>query len=97
VTMYQVQPVRYNDSGEPVTKRMRITASVRLIDLRKGREILRENNVQAFGEFSELVAPVSSEIQTRERVSDMLAKRLAMKIASGWYTELMTGVERGKR
>lgn len=97
VALYQVQPVQYGDFREPVRKRLRIVASIRLYDLKKGREIFYDGGIQAFEVFSELLPPVTSEIQVQDRVLESLARRISVKVIEGWYTELMTPVEKGKK
>ncbi len=97
VVQYQVQPVQYGNFNEPVRKRLRVVASVRLIDLKSGREIFYDSGIQAFQLFSELIPPVTPEIQVQEAVLENLARRISVKVVEGWYTGLMTPAEKGKR
>ncbi len=97
ITSYHVQPVKYNGFDKPVKKRLRIVASVKLIDLKKSKEIFSDGSIQAFEEFSDVIPPISSEIQVQDKVLDDLAKRIALKIIDGWYTRLLTPLERGKK
>ncbi|MBN2038749.1 MAG: hypothetical protein JW864_01825 [Spirochaetes bacterium] len=96
ITRYEIQPVKFNVHGESVRERIRITASLRLVDLNKNKEIFYEKNLQAFDEFSEKIPPVTTETRIRNKITDMLAERIALKTINGWYTKLMTPVERGK-
>ena len=97
ITGYEVQPVKFGDLGEPVRKRLRITASLNLIDLNKKKEIFFERSIQAFDEFSDKIPPITTEIKAKNRVIDILAERIALKTVNGWYTKLMTPVEKGKK
>ncbi|MFH0975742.1 MAG: LptE family protein [Spirochaetota bacterium] len=94
---YQVQGLEYNGFDKPVKKRLRITASVKLFDMNNKNEIFYEKEIQAFKEFSEIKPPISSETLTLEKVLDDLAGRIAFKTINGWYTELMTPAEKGKK
>ncbi len=96
IKLYQVQAVQYGDFHEPIRKRLRIIASVKLIDIKKKKEIFYDGGVQAFEVFSEVIPPITSEIQVRDRVIENLARRLSVKVINGWYTELMTPIEKGK-
>lgn len=97
LTDYQVQPVKFNGFDKPERKRLRIIASIKLNDLKRNREIFFERGIQAFEEFSEIIPPIASEIQIRDKVLDDLAKRISLQIINGWYTKLMTPVEKGKK
>lgn len=96
ISRYQIEGVRYDELGRAVLKRMRITADVRLVNLRRKKRIFYETDLQAFRSFSELVRPIETETKVREDVLDELAKRIAAKTVTGWYTDLMTPIERGK-
>jgi hypothetical protein len=97
ITAYQVQPVKYNGFDKPVKKRLRIVASIKLFDIKKEKEIFFDGNIQAFEEFSDVIPPITSEIQIQDKVLDDLAKRIALKSIDGWYTRLLTPVEKGKK
>lgn len=97
ITRYEIQPVRFGAHEEPVRKRLRITASIKLIDLNKKKEIFFERYIQAFEEFSDNVPPITTEIKIRNKVVDTLARRIALKTVNGWYTKLLTPVEKGKK
>ena len=97
VELYHIQPIHYSDAGEPVRKRLRIVAMVELVDLKHGKKIFSEMQVQAFEIFSDVIPPFVPETQVKERVIESLARRVAVKTVSGWYTELMTNIEKGKR
>ncbi len=97
VLLYQIQPRSYNEMGLPLVKRMRIVASVRLMDRQRGKVVFFEKDVQAFESYSEIAPPVSSEETVRERVIETLARRITLQAVTGWYTDLMTPVEKVKR
>jgi hypothetical protein len=97
INAYQVQPVKYDGFDKPVKKRLRIVASFRLFDIKKEKEILFDGNIQAFEEFSDVIPPIITEIQIQDKVLDDLAKRIALKTIDGWYTRLLTPVEKGKK
>ena len=93
---YEIQPMEIDRTGRPEKKRMRITASARLVDTAKGRVIFHDREIQAFEIFSDLLPPVRHESLVRESVIQNLARRIALKVITGWYTELMSEVEKGK-
>lgn len=96
IVQYEVQPIQYGNFGEAVRKRLRIIAAVKLFDIKKREEIFYERGIQAFEVYSDLIPPISSEIQVQERVLEKLARRIAFKVVNGWYTDLMTPIEKGK-
>ncbi|HDP80784.1 MAG TPA: hypothetical protein ENN21_08070 [Spirochaetes bacterium] len=95
--LHEVQPLRFNDLGVPVKKRMRITVAIDLDDTGGKKAIFHDHELQAFEEFSDTVPPVTTESAVRDIVIDQLARRIARKVISGWYTDLMTPAEKGKR
>ncbi|MCU0822191.1 MAG: LPS assembly lipoprotein LptE [Spirochaetes bacterium] len=97
VVQYRVQPVQYGNFNEPVRKRLRIVASIKLVDCRSGREIFYDSGIQAFQLFSEMIPPVTPEIKVQEDVLENLARRISAKVVEGWYTEFLTPAEKGKR
>jgi hypothetical protein len=97
VELYHIQPIHYSDAGEPVRKRLRIVASIELVDLKHEKEIFSQMQVQAFEVFSDVIPPFVSETQVRESVIENLARRVAVSTVSGWYTGLMTRIEKGKK
>lgn len=97
VTRYELQPVAFNPMGAPVKNRVRITASVILLDKKGKREIFREREIQSFEVFSDLIPPLRSEAQTQDAVLENLARRIADKVLTGWYTDLMTPEEKGRK
>ncbi len=97
VVLYHIQPIHYSDAGEPVRKRLRIVVSIELKDLKREKEIFSQRQIQAFEIFSDVIPPFASETQVRERVIENLARRVAVNTVSGWYTELMSNIEKGKK
>ncbi|MDR3237791.1 MAG: LPS assembly lipoprotein LptE [Spirochaetia bacterium] len=93
----QTQPLTFNSFGREDKKRLRIVVSVKLTDNRKQRVIFDDPEIQAFIEFSEITPPITSEIQAVENLIDSLSKRIFSKIISGWYTNEMTNIEKGKK
>lgn len=96
ITGYQIQAMKFDEIGRVVTRRMRITADARCTDLRRRKMIFYETGIQSFREYSELVAPIESEARVLEYVLDDLAKRITAKTVTGWYTDLMTDIEKRK-
>lgn len=97
VTGLETRPLRYDDMGLVVRKRARITASLRLYDRNREREIFFEREIQAFEEFSDIEAPVVPESAALDRVVEALARRIAQQTIRGSYTELLTPVEKGRK
>jgi hypothetical protein len=97
ITGYYMQPVKFDGYDRPVKKRLKITASIKLFDLKKEREIFFEREIQAFEEFSEIIPPITTEMRVLEKVIADLASRIALKTINGWYTKLLTPEEKGKK
>ncbi len=97
ITAFQIQPIKYGGQGVAIRKRMRFVTSVKLIDLGRGRIIFQNREVQAFMEYSEILPPVMSEYQVIDSLIDTLAERLRAQTITGWYTEYMSSVEKGKQ
>jgi hypothetical protein len=97
ILQYQVQTLSFNKFGIPEKKRLLMKVSARLIDRRKGRIILNDESIQSFAEYSEILPPVSTEAMAADTVLDGLARRLHSKIISGWYTDEMTNIAKGKK
>ncbi|MBN1495599.1 MAG: hypothetical protein JXA07_02445 [Spirochaetes bacterium] len=96
ITRYQIQRMKYDEIGRAVVKRMWITADARCTDIRRDRMLFHEADIQSFREYSEFIAPIESEARVMEYVLSDLAKRIALKTVTGWYTERMTDIERRK-
>lgn len=96
ITRYLIERMKYDEIGRAVTKRMWITADARCTDIRRKKMIFYEADIQSFREFSELRAPIESEARVLEYVLDDLAKRITAKTVTGWYTDLMTDIEKRK-
>lgn len=97
VTGFQIQAVEFGEQGVPVKKRMRLTASVKLLDTPRGKLIFRDSAVQSFLEYSETVPPLMSEYQAMDALIDSMAERIRAQTITGWYTEYMTPVEKGRK
>ncbi len=96
ISRYRIEGMEYDEIGRALRKRVWVTADVRLGDLRRERTIFFERDIQAFRLFSDLTPPIEVESRAREYVLDELAKRIASKTITGWYTERMTPEEKGK-
>jgi hypothetical protein len=96
ISRCRIEGTEYDEIGRAVRKRIWVTADVRLRDLRRERTIFFERDIQAFRLFSDLAPPIETEGRAREYVLDELAKRIALKTITGWYTDRMTPLEKGK-
>jgi len=96
ITSFQIQNIAFNSLGVVEKKRMRVTASIKLTRTSSGSVIFMESGIQSFMEYSDTVPPITSEARVFDEVIDELAERIRAKTISGWYTELMTPVEKGK-
>jgi hypothetical protein len=94
IAQYAIERLRFDAVGRPVQKRMRITADVRLLNLKKKKLIFWEADIQAFRVYSELEQRIETELQARDYVLDELAKRITSKTLTGWYTDRMTIIEK---
>lgn len=94
---FSTHNIAYGDMGRPVRKRIRVTASLRMYDLKRGALIFADPEIQSFREFSDMIAPIETESAVVEYIIDNLAQRITAKAVTGWYTEFMTPVERGKK
>jgi hypothetical protein len=96
IAKFFIEKLAYDEIGRAVKKRMWITADVRLMNLHRKKVIFYENDIQAFRVFSELMQPIETEDRCMENVLDDLAKRITSKTVTGWYTDQMTIIEKGK-
>ncbi|MFC1670110.1 LPS assembly lipoprotein LptE [Spirochaetota bacterium] len=94
---FQIQPLEYGEYNRPVKQRMRIVVSVRLINLKGGKVIFHDRQIQSFKTFSDIVPPIKTEAEVLESVIEDLAERISRKAVTGWYTDKMTKSERGKK
>lgn len=97
IVKYHLQPVQYGNFGQPVRKRLRILATIKLVDIKNNREIFFEKDIQSFEIFSDQIPPIVDEAVVRDRVLDNMARRISIKILTGWYTDLMSPIEKGKK
>ena len=97
ITALSIQNTKFNNMGIAEKKRLRITASIKLPEKAGMRLIFYEKEMQAFKEFSDTVPPIQSEDMAMEDVINELARRITAKTLTGWYTELMTPIEKGKK
>ncbi|MBN1533956.1 MAG: hypothetical protein JXA20_14900 [Spirochaetes bacterium] len=91
---YTIQNIEYDSMGQPVKKRMRIMAGAVLFDLEKKRMVFSDPSIQAYQTYSDIVPPLSTEYQVMDAVTRELAKRIAAKTVSGWYTQYMDSIEK---
>jgi hypothetical protein len=96
IASIESQAVEFGAHREPVRRRLRILTRVSLFNLSTGKTIFAERPVQAFSTFSEVVQPITPEPVALDSVIEELAKRVALQTVSGWYTERMTSVEKGR-
>jgi hypothetical protein len=96
VTGFMIQDLKFDSMGRCVKKRMRITAGVALFDVARNKQVFSDPEIQAFREFSDEVPPIESFSHVIENVLSDLAKRISAKTLSGWYTQYMSDVEKGK-
>lgn len=97
VSDYQVQNIQYDEFGRPVKKRLRVVARVTLSEPLSGKLIFRNQAVQAFQAFSDIHPPITSELEVQTAVLNQLAERIKVQTIRGWYTELQTSIEKGKK
>jgi len=97
MTSFQIQAVEFGAQGIPVRKRMRLTASVKLLDTARDRVIFGDSAVQSFIEYSEITPPVTPEYLALDSLIEKMAERITAQTITGWYTKYMTNVEKGNR
>lgn len=96
ISKFMIESLSYDGIGRAVTKRIWVTADVRLLNLKQKKVIFTENDVQAFRIFSDMVPPIVTVSQATDYVLDDLSKRLTSKTVTGWYTDQMTPLEKRK-
>jgi hypothetical protein len=96
ISKFMVQSLAHDSIGRAVQKRIRVTVDARLLNLKRNKVIFFEAGIQAFRIFSDLAPPIETVPQVTEYVLDDLAKRITSKTVTGWYTEQMTEIEKGK-
>ena len=96
ITKYLIERMKFDEIGRAIEKRMWVTADARLLNIKRKKMIFYEADIQSFKSFSELMSPIETEAQVLEYVLDDLAKRITAKTVTGWYTDQMTIIEKGK-
>ena len=76
---------------------MRIITTVQLIDTKRKGTIFFEKGIQSFKIFSDVIPPIETEEYILKIIIDDLAKRIFSKTITGWYTDRMTDIEKGKK
>ena len=97
ITDYAVQNIEYGPLRRPVKKRVRVIVTVHLYENKSKKLIFYESGLQAFYIFSDVIPPLVQESEAQLKVIEQLAKRLRSKIISGWYTEHLSKIEKGKQ
>lgn len=93
---FEEQPLEKDRFGVVTKERMKVSATMILIDTVSGGVILKEAGIEAFYVYSREVPPVTSPEAAAGKIGEMLAERIAAKVQTGWYTEQLTPQERGK-
>jgi hypothetical protein len=94
---YTIQDMEFDAAGQVTSKRMKITASARLVNLAKKSQVFYDPLIQAFTNYSEFIPPIKEEMGVIDEVTAELAKRITAKTLSGWYTQYMTPAEKGHK
>jgi len=97
ITSFFIKGLTFDAAHRPLTKRIRITVSLKLFNRQKKKVIFIEENIQSYLNYSENTQPIKTDIQAEDEVIEMLAKRITKKVISGWYTEYMSKTERGEK
>jgi hypothetical protein len=97
ISTFQIQPLSFSSQGIPVKKRILIISNVTLVDTKKNKIIFHNQPIQSFFEFSDQIPPIISDIQAIDESIHKLAERIQVQTINGWYTSVMTPVEKGKR
>ena len=97
INSYHIQDLERNTRGIPSKQRLRITSHVSLFDRQTKTYVFKDNEVQSFKIFSQVVMPIQSEPQCCEDVLKIMADRIHLMIKTGWYSDLLTDIEKGKK
>ncbi len=93
---WQLQVLSFTSTGTPERKRLLVKAICSLYEKNKKSPVFYHVPVQAFIEYSSSTAPVITDSEAENMVLQDLALRIASQIHSGWYTDRMTNIEKGK-
>lgn len=93
---WQLQVLSFTSTGTPERKRLLVKALCSLYEKNKKSPVFYHVPVQAFIEYSSSTAPVITDSEAENMVLQDLALRIASQIHSGWYTDRMTNIEKGK-
>lgn len=97
ITGYTIQPLLFNPQGKAELKRMRVTLSLSLYNSITGEMIFHRRVVEALHEYSDITPPIETELRAGLNLIDKITPRIAAQLFTGWYTEELTPLERGKR
>ncbi len=96
IVTFSIQSLDFGTLARPVKKRLLIAARIGLVDNRLKKSIFNNSYIQSFYIFSDILPPVETEITAAEKALHQLAERMLSKIITGWYTDKMTRMEKGK-
>jgi len=97
ITGYTIQPLIFNPQGKAELKRMRITLSLNLYNSTTGEDVFRRRVVEALHEYSDINPPIETELRAGLNLIDKITPRIVSQLFTGWYTEELTPLERGKK
>lgn len=97
IISFHIQPQSFTAQGIPVKKRILLISKVTLIDSKNNKILFHNQPIQSFVEYSDQIPPITPEIQAIEQLISKLAERIQVQTIHGWYTTLMTPVEKGKK
>lgn len=94
VIRYAIQVREFDEIGQPLTARMWMRVAAVLKNHRTGDFIFVDNNIEAGRVFSEIRPPIQSKPRVLDEVIEELSRKIARKTIKGWYTELMSPLEK---
>ena len=87
LTGYSSKPVKYNESGEVIEKKLRLNAYVHMIYIPAGEEKIRNKLVESELVYSDKNPPIMSEYNAITSLTDLLAERIVSVVTTGFYNE----------
>lgn len=89
--------IKFDGQRSPVQTRIAVTLYLTMKQTKTERTIFSRVKVSAYKDFSEITMPVLSGDAALQALLIELAERVAAAVSSGWYTDLMKPLEKGKK
>ncbi len=97
IQKYSIEQLTHDAIGRVDKKRIKIRFMITLQNRKNKKFIFKNEYINSYYNFSEISPPIMSEYFASDTLLQSLAEKAAKKIITGWYTQLMSSMEKGSR